>query len=325
MQDKQNDIKYLGCDQEKIQNSNPILNEDYLKRYYSYVTERYEIYKKREQGLSKPWTNVPLFLNFKFTNVRREHDRTSKWLIDHISNNPELSYEDRFFRTILFRLYNKIETAEAIHMDSKDFWMRNIVEKNADILDNIPSDVYTRAYKTVSIKYRHKDKYPNHNYRSHTLLYVFDMIQRLSGMIPPAVETDAQSAFEWIKQIPGVGDFLGYQIFCDLTYINEYPISENEFTVAGPGCRAGIDLLFDNKDGMTYEECIFWIRDHFDEIMQRVNPGFSQYEMFNNLPEYDRHMNVQSIENNFCEFSKAIYIMEGRHKSPHKYNGRDGN
>lgn len=321
MKEKVNDIKYLGCDLERLYHSNPVISRNYLRLYYNYIVNRYDIYKKRERGDSPPWTDDEIFLDYKFTNIRREHDKTTRWILDHISNNVSLSYEDRFYRTILFRLYNRIETAELINLDSKYFW--NNIYDNAVKLDNTVEDVYTRAYKTVSIKYKHKNKYPNFSYKAHSLLYISDLAFDNKWEVPKEVEKNAESAVRWIKNIPGVGDFIGYQIFCDLTYINEYPISENEFTIAGPGCRAGIDLLFENRDKMTYEECIFWLRDNFDQVMKLIDKNYNQYNMFDNLEEYDRHMNVQSIENCFCEFSKYCYILEGRHKNPRKYNGRE--
>ena len=155
---------------------------------------------------------------------------------------------------------------------------------------------------------------------------------------------DQQEAFDIIKSIRGFADFLAYQVFVDLSYIPDFPFSENEFVVAGPGCKRGLDYIFLDKDGMTYEECIFWLRNH-------INGGFEGgYSLFNNselddvcdshgwkiveykpnklfedLPEYDRCMNVMSIENCMCELSKYIKAVDGTGRPRNKYKPREGN
>jgi hypothetical protein len=48
--------------------------------FWYYLNERYSIYLKRKAGMPKPWTEDPIFLSYKFTNVFREHDRGTTWL-----------------------------------------------------------------------------------------------------------------------------------------------------------------------------------------------------------------------------------------------------
>lgn len=108
--------------------------------------------------------------------------------------------------------------------------------------------------------------------------------------------------------IEGLGPFLAYQIWVDFTYIPEYPFSENHFTVAGPGCRAGIDLLFLNKDGMTHEECIFWLRDNQDAVYGPL--GYNREEFWSAEEPWDRHLNIMAGENMFCELQKYTRCVE---------------
>lgn len=109
-------------------------------------------------------------------------------------------------------------------------------------------------------------------------------------------------------EIEGLGPFLAYQIWVDFTYIPEYPFSENHFTIAGPGCRAGIDLLFMSKDGMTHEECIFWLRDHQDEVYGEF--GYVRDKFWSAEAPEDQCMNVMQLENMFCELSKYTRCVE---------------
>lgn len=138
------------------------------------------------------------------------------------------------------------------------------------------------------------------------------------------LETPEQVYLKMYKDIEGLGPFLAYQIWVDFTYISEYPFSENHFTIAGPGCRAGIDLLFKDKAGMTHEECIFWLRDNQNQIFAQL--GYVP-EMFWSVEEpHDQCMNVMQLENMFCELSKYTRckqaLAEG--KKPRGKVGYDG-
>ena len=318
MKNKPNDISYCGCDIDKIRSMSPSISIDNLKLFYYYVTERYNIYKKRELGIPAPWTDDPILKEYKFTNVRREHDRTSKWLIENISNNPMLPYEDRFWRTILFRTYNRIETAELIGLDDPEFWYN--INDNVSNISAIPGDVYTRAYKTVSTKYVHKSEYPEINWRAHPILFIHDMIIKYDAKIPDICK-NAETVIEWLKSFEGFGDFISYQIFVDLTYIDEFPISENEFVLCGPGCRAGMDFVIENVKRLrvNYSEALFWLRDNIEKLFLRIDENYSSDKLFENLPDYDRKWNIMALENCFCEFSKYIYLKKGTHKNPRRY------
>lgn len=124
--------------------------------------------------------------------------------------------------------------------------------------------------------------------------------------------------------IEGLGPFLAYQIWVDFTYIPEYPFSENHFTIAGPGCRAGIDLMFEDKAGMTHEECIFWVRDNQDALFSKY--GYVREAFWSAEEPWDRAMNVMQLENLFCELQKyercTVAVAEG--KKPRGKVGYDG-
>lgn len=114
------------------------------------------------------------------------------------------------------------------------------------------------------------------------------------------------AAYEMLLKIRGFSRFLAYQVFVDLTYCPEFPFSENEFTVSGPGCDGGINLLFSDKGGMTPAECLFWLRDNADEVFGK---GFF-YDLFSDLPEHDRCINVMSLENIACELQKYVRCVD---------------
>lgn len=130
--------------------------------------------------------------------------------------------------------------------------------------------------------------------------------------------------FDKITQIRGLSYFLGYQIFVDLTYHPDFKFSENEFTVAGPGCKAGLDLLFEDRDGLTHEECLFWLRDNALEVYGPL--GYEPESFWVNEEPHDKCFNVMCLENAFCETLKYVRCVDAlesgkRPRTKVKYNG----
>ena len=99
-----------------------------------------------------------------------------------------------------------------------------------------------------------------------------------------------------------------------MTYIKEFPFSENEFVVAGPGCKKGLDYIFKDYDGMTSEEALFWLRDNIDFVF-----SWDPKALFSDLPEHDRCLNIMSLENCMCELAKYIRTIEGTGRPRVKY------
>lgn len=359
MKTKSFDVPYCGVRKEVIDSAEPILDWENVYHFKRFVVDRYRIHKRKDlKGLPAPWTDNPVLREFKFTNVRREHDRQTRYLIKSIVKNDDLTLEDKIVNCFMFRCWNNWSTldsfgfpysAETLYSsDLKEFvrpiykrlqaadpgrlwWSNAYNQGGTKAACKFPDgDGYERAYKESEAK-----KYPD--WEEDIALRPFhvgvwlgrnDIVKKLLNA------KDQQECFEVIKSIKGFADFLAYQVFVDLTYIPEFPFSENEFTVAGPGCKRGLDLIFKSRDGMTYEECIFWLRDNINAESHRGlfdaselleydygHPLYVPVELFHDLPKYDRLMNVMSIENCMCELSKYVKAVNGTGRPKNRYKG----
>lgn len=84
--------------------------------YWRFAAERQAVFFRRARGEARPWTNNPVLAVYKFTNVYRASDRVSQYLIRHVIYGDGLpkSTCEVFFRILLFKLFNKIETWELL-------------------------------------------------------------------------------------------------------------------------------------------------------------------------------------------------------------------
>lgn len=326
MKNKPADTLYCGVSKTRIKKAQPVLNERNLLYLYNFIKRRYIIHLRKDV-LKKdpPWTTDEVLKNFRFTNIRREHDKESKWVIEHIANNPELSYEDKLLNVILFRLYNKHETAELISMpfkfsqtpDWNPEWYRSLFE--AALVEDPKRVFFTAAFHTVGMKNTLK-RVTGESYAPMRILKFIKILINEGLVDDIKACVNQQEVYQTLTDYNGIGRFLAYQFYVDMTYIAEFPFSENEFTVAGPGCVMGLNYLFENRDGMTYEECLFWLRDNLDRLfVEELGKDWDAKRVFWDLPEEDRCFNVMSLENCFCELSKYIRAKDGTGRPRKRY------
>lgn len=326
MKNKPADTLYCGVNKKRIKKAQPVLNERNLLYLYNFIKRRYVIHLRKDV-LKKdpPWTTDQVLRDFRFTNIRREHDKESKWVIEHITSNPELPYEDKLLNVILFRLYNKHETAELISMpfkfsetpDWNPEWYRSLFE--AALVEDPKRVFFTAAFHTVGMKNTLK-KVTGESYAPMRILKFIKILINEGLVDDIKACTNQQEVYQTLTDYNGIGRFLAYQFYVDMTYIAEFPFSENEFTVAGPGCVMGLNYLFEDRDGMSYEECLFWLRDNLDRLfVEELGKDWDAKRVFWDLPEEDRCFNVMSLENCFCELSKYIRAKDGTGRPRKRY------
>lgn len=335
MKNRKNDV----LNTEYLKKGRPVFYKDRLELLYEYIVQRYTIFKRRESGMNyEDWYEgvQPLFREYKFTNIFREDDRVSRWLINNISNNSKFSLEERFWRSILFRLYNRIDTAEELNLLDKNLWDRSDKE-NLKLLENVHHDIYTRAFKTLGLKLQLGRYSKNLNTKLGPLYFIKYLRDEYHKNLSETQEEwhpldkngnfnkdlTADSLYKWFLQFKGIGHFFAYQLFVDITYIKECPVSENCFTIAGPGCQRGLNELIEDWKNYSYEEMLFYLTDNLEEIFRKeIDPNFSCRELFSDRKECDQCFNVMSMENIFCEFKKYLYVrIYNNHTKKYNYSG----
>ena len=314
------DVMYCGVNREKIQKAEPLFNGGSLELFVHWIIERYKIHLKKDVNHEeRPWTTDPILDNYRFTNVRREQDRQSMYLIDNIVKNNKLTLEEKIINCIMFRCWNVWESMKLLGGPWKKEELLNgsALLTARTVYNQISQDEprhgwFTKVFFTSGVKLGMKNLLGVKNF----VLGVFDIAQWVisNDIANKVLETETQlDAFNILKSIPGIANFLGYQIFVDCTYIPEFQFSENEFTIAGPGCKKGLNRLFMDTDGMNSEESVFWLRDNLTTVAPQLDPK----TLMTDLPEEERFLSVMSLENCLCEFSKyhRAYHKESRPKN----------
>ncbi|MHB9024600.1 MAG: nucleotide kinase domain-containing protein, partial [Armatimonadota bacterium] len=92
----------------------PAVPSPVFETYWRFAAERQQVFFRRWAGAPSPWTDNPILHTYKFTNAYRAADRVSQYLIRHVIYRGDSAPEEVFFRTILFKLFNRIDTWELL-------------------------------------------------------------------------------------------------------------------------------------------------------------------------------------------------------------------
>lgn len=138
--------------------------------YWRFAAERQSIFYRRLNRTVGALTDDPVLRNFKFTNAYRASDRVSQYLIRNVIYRDDLPRDNKnlFFRILLFKLFNKIETRTALQDAVGPLtWETFDFKRYAKLLTKrveAGHRIYSAAYimPSAGSVFGHKFKHQNH-------------------------------------------------------------------------------------------------------------------------------------------------------------------
>lgn len=265
--------------------------------YWRFAYERQAMFFRRVAGEGPPWTNDPILAVHRFTNVYRASDRVSQYLIRHVIYTGEQTAEEVFFRTVLFKLFNRIGTWEDLQRRVAGIsWKEYHFEQYSGALDALLEGgdrVYSAAYIMPAPPFGELRKHANH-------LRLIEHMMRDSAPQKIAAAGSLRAVFELLRGYPSLGDFLAFQLAIDLNYGPLVAFSEMDFIVAGPGARDGIRKCFPDAARLGEERIIRLVAETADEEFGRLGLGFQSL--------WGRPLQLIDCQNVFCELGKYARV-----------------
>jgi hypothetical protein len=270
-----------------------------LETYWRFAAERQGIYFRRFADKDGPWTSDPILQSYRFTNAYRAADRVTQYLIRDVQYGHDRSQESRelFFRTLLFKIFNRIETWEAIEEVTGPLTAEGVdLEEISAVLDGLLARgqrIYSAAYIMPSPNLGYARKHANH-----LALVARMMDDRLPDRIAQAPTLAA--VYEMLLRYPGIGPFLAFQYTIDLNYSTLLNFDESSFVIAGPGALDGIAKCFSDVGQRTPEEVIYTVTDDQKSAFSRLGVEFQTL--------FGRLLQPIDCQNLFCEISKYARV-----------------
>lgn len=268
--------------------------------YWEFAVRRQDIFYNRMEGKAFPWTDDNILKTYKFTNAYRASDRVSQYLIKNvIYKEGNYTPEDKCFRILLFKLFNRIETWEYLESSlgeisaktySFEIYNELLMKK---ITDN--ERIYSAAYIMPSGKscFGFEKKHQNN-----LKLLEYMMQTGLSKKIAKA--KTLKELYEVLLAYPTLGSFLAFQFAIDINYSDLCDYSEMSFVVAGPGAKKGIQKCFGDLNGFKYEDIIKYVSENQEKEFDKRNLKFKSL--------FGRRLQLIDCQNLFCETDKYARV-----------------
>ena len=299
--DTQNQFAREHLIDESVSHLLPIKVSPVFDTYWRFAAERQNVYVRRLAKQAEPWTHDPVISIHKFTNAYRAADRVSQYLIRRVIYRDDLPKSDAevFFRTLLFKLFNKIETWELLEHTFGAVTFKAYKFEHYDRLLGEAMRAGGRIYSAAYIMppggsaFGHVAKHQNH-LRLLEKMMTDDLAGKLSKM------RKMQPAFELLRSYPTIGDFLAYQFVTDINYSEVTDFSEMEFVIPGPGARDGLRKCFADSAGLNEAELIRLVADNQEREFERLGIKFQ--------PLWGRRLQLIDCQNLFCEVDKYARV-----------------
>lgn len=276
-----------------------------FETYWRFAAKRQDLFMRRINGDPAPWTDDPVLAAYRFTNVYRAADRVSQYLIANVIYRGDQTGEEVFFRTLLFKFFNRIETwEELVRRVGDPSWKTFDFDRYARALDDMLARgqrVYSAAYIMPSPRFGSARKHRNH------LRLLEHMMQDGAPRRIARARTLAE-VFGILRAYRSIGDFLAFQFAVDLNYSALIDFSEMEFVVAGPGARDGIRKCFADTGGLCEADVIRVVTERAEEEFRRLGLRFHTL--------WGRPLQLIDCQNLFCEVDKYARVVNPEFNGP---------
>lgn len=277
--------------------------------FWKFAAERQDIYFRRLEGASPPWSSDLILREHRFTNVYRALDKVSQYLITRVIYSARHAPEDQLFRILLFKIFNKIDTWELLERKLGEISYKNYrFDRYNTILTEAMAEgrrLYSGAYIMPSpLGFGGTRKHTNH-----LRLLELIMQNRLSRKL--AQTSTLRGLFSYLRSFPSLGEFLALQYAIDINYSELTDYSESEFIVPGPGARRGIRKCFPTLAEVGDETLIQITFEQQEVEFKERNLAFRTL--------WGRPLQLIDVQNLFCEVDKYSRVAHPEVKAP---NGR---
>lgn len=268
-----------------------------VRRFFSYIDARRGVQKRREAGRPWPWTHDRILQNWRFTNVRREDDRVTRWIRRWLERKE---HWDTFpMMLALARFVNWPPTLQEIGFLER--WDPRRIKKAMNARKDAGEKVWTGAYMVHG-------GYEGIGKIEHIVDRVLTSLHR-SGILHPQRLKQYERLYEvhdaLCRQF-GISDFMAQEISQDLvhTLCRGWWPDEKDFAAAGPGAQRGLARIFGRPLRSRVPQ-----RQALEEMqLLRTTLNMLRMQTINAVPE----LTVHDVEFNLCEFDKYERVRLGQ-------------
>jgi hypothetical protein len=281
-----------------------------LEPFLYWCQERESIRRLRAAGAPPPWTKDPILQEFRFCNVRREDDRVTIWVREHI-REPYADHPNLWLMLCIARFINWPPTLQAL-MDRGAWPVVNYDENRVvAVLDDLTaqgSKVWTGAYLIKGdsgarpAAERRKPFYVGKTVLGET----WHRRHAVAAYLPHGLA----ATHRVLSGIYGWGPFLAYQAVVDMRFTPLLAGASDRasWAAAGPGTIRGLNRLHER-------------RLDFPLTQERASAELAAlYPLLQQVVELD----FTDTPNVCCEVDKMLRARNGEGRPKARYSSQGG-
>lgn len=297
--------------------------EPNLEPLLYWVKEREQIRERKELGLAPPWTADPILREYRFCNVRRRHDRVSRWLLQNVltaERLQEAGFDSFVMFTALCRWINWPPTIARI-MNAGLWPVKRprwgaIVELVEGLKDPSPSTAFWCSVQPCKVKVwtgaymiTARGAQPG---QSKAEFIVNDVLRagldgRTRRRIKEVLSTERskQAVWEILTERNNWGQFMAGQVVDDWSWTPLLWQAKDQFSWApqGPGSVRGLNRLL----GLP-------LRTRHSQEEWLTNLRAIRMVVINELGKQFRSITLHDAQNCLCEVDKWARVKAGEGK-----------
>jgi len=310
------------------------INDENLEMFFRMMYERQEIWYRTRLLKEKYVSKDEILRDNKFTNVYRELDRSSQFLISQIIMDESLDKRDLVWKIMLYKIFNSPETFQKVQIPSYRDYDKDDFKNEIDHYQKVYGNAFTTAYmiNTTICKGDRRHLCYCNIHIPHLHKSIDSVISRIG--ISQKVG-DVNILIKHLKTLHSVSDFMAHEFYQDFTYVERYSDmdlinwDQNDYTNVGPGASLGLRLIFPSSQTIQLQESrLRYLREISVEMFRTLKLDFKYLYWDKVAKEYftspEGELSLHQIEMSLCEFQKywKMQIGEGKQRSKYKFDGK---
>lgn len=203
--------------------------------FYDYLKKRDSIRIRRAYGLPREqWTDDPILQKYKFTNVRRQDDWTTRMLVDRFYDR-DATDQNKFLNCVLGRFFGQFETLQDLGFQYDPADIPTNVRDMVARRQAARKSVFTGSYIVPNCG----SDLPKHE----VVIRIVDECRTWFRKVRDDIwgVTPMQDVVKsLVRNVNGMGSFMAKEVLLDVKLMTSWQPSDwSTWTPMGPGARRG--------------------------------------------------------------------------------------
>jgi hypothetical protein len=292
-------------------------------RFLRMLKTREQIRLAKAAGAPWPWSDDDVLNRHKFTNVKRENDRTTRWLRAHwTAQHATADAATVLFNCGVFRVFGTVAFAEQTGWTADvSAWNAFLERCNAVACWHAGNHAFTSAYNRIRFNAELR-KCPVDVYEKE-----LSTLEGLRLAVDDIVAAPAGGRLSWravctrLRRVSGFGGsgFMAKEVLLDAmgwASMRRLVRDDGDWTPPGPGARRGLNRLYGRPRDMGANAT----RDSALETSFVCEMRLLLRTLRSLDPEFCKSvdLNIHDVQFQLCEYDKYCRVRDGGHVHPYR-------